>query len=233
MLPPNAPAVQCCCGAALRHTDFDHMHAMRCSALAQQFTLCHDILKGILRRAMHRAGIASTLKPALRRPPGLAAGAGTSADGSPIRVEARDDVLLAMPQGIAIADVSIIHPTSLNTLSRAAATAGAAAPHGDRQKHTAYARVEPNGYSFVPFSLESYGCLGQPAMTLLHLLGDEAAGPGGVSRASFVAGALRELSVGLIRGNFSLYRASVGMLARSSISSFRAGLSVPTDEHVV
>jgi hypothetical protein len=48
-----------------------------------------------------------------------------------------------------------------------------------------------------------------------------------------VAGALRELSVGLIRGNFLLYRASVGMLARSSGSSFRAGLSVPTDEHVV
>jgi hypothetical protein len=46
-------------------------------------------------------------------------------------------------------------------------------------------------------------------------------------------GALQELSVGLIRGNFLLYRASVGMLARSSGSSFRAGLSVPTDEHVV
>jgi hypothetical protein len=70
-------------------------------------------------------------------------------------------------------------------------------------------------------------------MALLHSLGDEAAGPGGVSRASFVAGALRELSVGLIRGNFLLYRASVGMLVRSSGSSLRAGLSVPTDEHVV
>jgi hypothetical protein len=120
MLPPNAPAVQCCCGAALRHTDFDH--AMHCSALPPQLTLRHDILKGILRRAVHRV---STLEPALRRLPGLAAGAGTSADGSPIRVEARGDVLLAMPQGIAIADVSIIHPTSLNTLSLVAATAEA------------------------------------------------------------------------------------------------------------
>jgi hypothetical protein len=75
-----------------------------------QLTLRHNILKGILRRAVHRAGIASTLGPALHRLPGLAAGAGTSADGSPIRVEARGNVLLAMPQGIAIADVSIIHP---------------------------------------------------------------------------------------------------------------------------
>jgi hypothetical protein len=173
------------------------------------------------------------LNPPLRRLPGLATGAGTSADDSPIRVDARCNVLLAMPQGIAIADVSVIHPTSLNTLSRAAATAGAAASHRDRQKQTAYARVESDGYSFVLFSVESYGLWGQLAMKLLHSLGDEAAGPGGVSRASFLAGALRELSVGLIWGNFLLYRASVGMLARSSGSSFRAGLSVPTDDPVV
>jgi hypothetical protein len=49
--------------------------------------------------------------------------------------------------------------------------------------------VEPNGYPFVPFSVESYGRLCQPAMKLLHPLGDEAAGPDGVQRASFVAGA--------------------------------------------
>jgi hypothetical protein len=90
--------------------------------------------------------------------------------------------------------------------------------------------VETNGYSFVPFSVESYGRLGHPKMKLLLLLGDEAAGPGGVLRASVVAGALRELSVGLIRGNFLLYRAYVGMLARSSGSSFWAGLSMPTGE---
>jgi hypothetical protein len=67
-------------------------------------------------------------------------------------------------------------------------------------------------------------------MKLLHLLGDEAAGPGGVTRASFMHDALRELSVGLCRGNFVAYRPSVGMLARPSGISFRAGLSVPTDE---
>jgi hypothetical protein len=44
-----------------------------------------------------------------------------------------------------------------------------------------------------PFSMESYGRLGQPAMVLLHRFGDEAAWPAGVSRASFVAGALRDL----------------------------------------
>jgi hypothetical protein len=69
-------------------------------------------------------------------------------------------------------------------------------------------------------------------MHLLHSLGDEAAGPGVVTQASFVNGALRELHVGLCRGNFFAYRASVGMLARSSGASFGAGMRVPTDECV-
>jgi hypothetical protein len=231
VLPPNAPDVQCGCGATLRRADADH--GMRCSALAAQTTLRHDILKGILRRAVHRAGIASTLEPPLRRLPGLLAGPGAAPDGTPLRPEARGDILLAMPQGIAIADVSVIHPLSLNTLSPAAATAGAAAARRDQQKRASYARVEPNGYAFTPFSIESYGRLGQPAMQLLHALGDEASGPGGVTRASFVAGALRELSVGLCRGNFLMYRASTGMLARVSGRGFQAGMAVPTDEPVV
>jgi hypothetical protein len=72
-----------------------------------------------------------------------------------------------------------------------------------------------------------------PVMKLVHSLGDEAAGPGGVSLASLVAGALWELSVGLIRGNFlhrTNTRASVDMLARFGGSCFQAGLSMPTDE---
>jgi hypothetical protein len=67
----------------------------------------------------------------------------------------------------------------------------AAAARWDQQKRATYSRVEPNGYPFVPFSVESCGRTGQLAMKLLHALGDEAAGLGGVTQASFVAGALR------------------------------------------
>jgi hypothetical protein len=77
--------------------------------------------------------------------------------------------------------------------------------------------------------METYGRLGQPAMKLLHDLGEEAAGPGSVSWSSFVAGALRELIVGLCRGNFLAHQASLGVLARPSGSAFRPGLSLPTD----
>jgi hypothetical protein len=177
---------------------------MRCSALAAHTTLHHDILKGILRRAVHRAGIASTQGPTLSRLPGLAGGAGISASGASIRVGARGAILLALPGGITIADISVIHPLSINvdvnTLPAAAATAGAAAARRDQQKRATYARVEPNGFPYVPLSVENYGRLGQPAMKLLHALGDEAASPDGVGWASFVAGALCELSIGLCRG---------------------------------
>jgi hypothetical protein len=137
---------------------------------------------------------------------------------------------MAMPQGVATADVSVIHPLSNNSLSAAATSPGAAAARRDHQKRTA--GVELNGYAFVPFSVESYGHIGQPAIKLLHPLGDEAAGPGGITRASFVAGTLRELSVGLCRGNFLMYRASGGMFAWVSSRGFPAGLAVPTDEAI-
>jgi hypothetical protein len=117
IVPLDFPTVQCGCGATLHRSDTDH--GMRCSALAAQSLLCHDILKGILLRAVHRAGIASALEPRLRRRPGLAAGAGTSADGSAICPEARGNILMALPQGIFITDIFVIHPLSMNTLSSA------------------------------------------------------------------------------------------------------------------
>jgi hypothetical protein len=93
---------------------------------------------------------------------------------------------LALRQVITLTDISAVHPLSVNTLSAAAAAAAAAAAEAgavascrDQQKQKAYARVAPNGYAFVPFSVESYGWLGKPAMKLLQGLGDEAAGPGG------------------------------------------------------
>jgi hypothetical protein len=100
---------------------------MRCSSLAAHTALRHDILKGILRLVVHRAGIASTQEPDLRRLPGLPGGAGTSALWAPAPVEARGDILLALPGGVTIADISVIHPLSINALPAAAQTASAAA----------------------------------------------------------------------------------------------------------
>jgi hypothetical protein len=77
----------------------------------------HDILKGILRRAVHRAGIASALEPPLCRLPSLTAGSGTAGDGSATHFEARGGILMVLPRGIAIADVSVVHPLSTHLLT--------------------------------------------------------------------------------------------------------------------
>jgi hypothetical protein len=61
---------------------------------------------------------------------------------------------------------------------------------------------------FVPMSVESFGRLGAPALTLPGDLADQAvqAGGPGLSRVAFISGAPRELSVALCRGNASLCR---------------------------
>jgi hypothetical protein len=73
---------------------------------------------------------------------------------------------MALPRGIINSDISVVHPLSINILPRAATTAGAAASHRGQQKRTADARVEPNGYGSVPFSVDTYGRIGHPAMKL-------------------------------------------------------------------
>jgi hypothetical protein len=86
---------------------------------------------------------------------------------------------------------------------------------------------DPPLWRFGPASVETSGRLGQMAMKFLYSIGDNAASPWGVTRASFVNDTLRELSVGPRSGVFLSHRAYVGMLARSSGASFWAGLNVP------
>jgi hypothetical protein len=145
-------------------------------------------------------------------------------------VGALGDILIVLRFALIIADVRVVHPPSANALSAAAATIGARC---DKLKRASYSRVEPCGYPFVPFSIESYGRLGVPAMKLSHDLSDEAASPGtNFSRASFVAGALRELRVGLWRGNCAMYRANAGFLARVTGRSLCTGMVSQPDEVV-
>jgi hypothetical protein len=134
-------------------------------------TLCHDTLKGILRRIIYRAGVASSLEPILRRLPSQAAGGAPAYDDG-----ARGDILLVLRDAVTVADVADIHPQGVAALTAASGTPGAAVAHRDAQKVASYGTLEPHGHLFVPFSVEPSSRLGAPAMKLLHKLGDEAAG---------------------------------------------------------
>ena len=93
-----------------------------------------------------------------------------------------------------------------------------------------YENSDPNGYTFVPISVETFGQLGKPAMELINKLAATAAAGGAVGKGAFKAGALRELSVGLCRGNGVLYRRSLGVLARVSSSAIIAIMTVPASD---
>jgi hypothetical protein len=69
----------------------------------------HAILSRILRRVVHHAGVASTLKPLLRRLPGLEAWATATNEGF-LRLGTRGDVLVAFESGMTVVDVSVTHP---------------------------------------------------------------------------------------------------------------------------
>jgi hypothetical protein len=145
-------------------------------------------------------------------------------EGHRIRVGARGCKLLALRQVITVTNISVLYPLSINTLSVAAAKAGAAASNRDQQKRMCASSLA--GYAFVLFSVERY----EPVMKLLHDLGDKAAGSAGLTWVDFVAGALRELSVGLIREFFSFIVPVLEALTRVTGRSFRIRMTVPTDE---
>ena len=65
---------------------------------------------------------------------------------------------------------------------------------------------------------------------MLNTLADVAATGGTVDRDAFMRTALRELSIGLCRGNGVLYKRSVTVLARVTGTSFLAGLPAATAE---
>jgi hypothetical protein len=100
-------------------------------------------------------------------------------------------------------------------------------------KRRAYRQVF-SALPFVPMSVESFGRLGAPALTLLGDLADQAvqAGGPGLSRAAFISGALRERSVALCRGNASLCRSGAYVAMRAAGRAPMRGLAQPSAEVV-
>ena len=220
-LPANAVAHHCWCNHPLQADDTDH--AMACPALSGKMTLRHDILKEIWRRRCRAAGIATSLEPQLRLLRGRAAAIAAHED-------ARGDVLVVLPDGLRIVDVSIIHPASDSNATAAATTAGAAAEQRDREKIRKYRNADPTGYNFVPLSTESFGRHGRPAMVFLKKLADYAASMGSADAEHFVTNSLRELSIGLCRVNAVVYRGGLVALLRVTGRVACPGNDRPTAE---
>jgi hypothetical protein len=109
-------------------------------------------------------------------------------------------VLLVFPGGLRW--VRFLSPSLLSLRAlRGAALTSDSWVRGCRLGQCAYRQFSST--PFVPLSVESFGRLGAPAVSLLGSLADVAvqAGGPGLSLQAFILGALREASVALCRGS--------------------------------
>ena len=128
-------------------------------------------------------------------------------------------------------DGSIIHPGASGCIRQAAQQAGAAAAKRDQDKRALYATSDPHGYHFVPFSVESYGRLGQPALQFLNKVAAVAcsnADDSELDKSTFLETAYSEISVALCRGVAHLYSRCTQNLVPLSGSRYQPGLDSAT-----
>ena len=189
----------------------------------------HDILVGFWCRAASRAGIASSKEPVLRQlqQQGHAARQRARGDGL------RGDALLVMPEGVLVVDVSVVHPAAETYVQVAANTDGAAAEVRGARKVAKYVCSQAGGgYAFEPIIVETYGRVGEPAHKLLKRLAGIAAQSGKVDKEAFMANTLKEMSVGLCRGNGMILAAGQKVLTKVTGYDVQPGLVHPRAELV-
>ena len=122
--------------------------------------------------------------------------------------DARGDALLAMPEGMLVLDVNIVHAPAVAFLEGTVATGssanvdGAAAAIGEKDKEDEYRRdIDGGAYEWVPVVMESGGRLGKGSMRVLNRLATIAAESDGVEKHVFVRRAQEALSAARVCGN--------------------------------
>jgi hypothetical protein len=225
-LPTTALGMPCACGRRLLASEADH--ALTCKSLNGAVTVRHDNPNKIVCRAARRAGVASSVEPQLRQLKLAAEQAGrrgrqAQGDG------ARGDALLAMPEGMLITDVVVVHPAAQSYLEAAARTDGTAATDREAFKVQKFrASADTGAYAFEAMGVETYGRLGAGTMRLINRLVGIAAESGKVDKGALVAYTLREMSVGLARYNGMLFRGGLKVMARVTGRMFQAGQPEPS-----
>lgn len=221
-VPVRVSAPPCLCGAGdAGRPD----HAMVCKQTAGMATLRHDIWASAWRRAIRRAGCATSAEPAYSSL--IARGQAGGAAG--LR---RGDILAVMPEGrVVVLDCVVTHPAAASYVRAASRTAGATVLRAEQMKRRSFDSLGQGvGYDFVPLAVESFGRLGLEASRFLSDLGDVAAAGGTASKAAFVRSVRQELSCALCRGNGRMYNKYMFSFAQNVGRQFMPGCDLPLDE---
>lgn len=142
----------------------------------------------------------------------------------------RGDILVSTLEDLLNVDVSVTHPAMHSVRIKASKTPGAAAEERDKAKKRYHEKNGTPGYSFVPFSVESYGRLGKDAENLLKDMAERAASTGDCDRNGFLHWIRKEISLSLIRGNARVFRRYLGQLIRGTGTDFHQGDDNPTQD---
>jgi hypothetical protein len=140
----------------------------------------------------------------------------------------RGDILVSTMEDLLNVDVSVTHPAMHSVRVKASKTPGAAAEERDKAKKRYHEKNGTPGYSFVPFSIETYGRLGKDAERLLKDMAVRAASTGDCDSVSFLHWMRKEISLSLIRGNARVFRRYLGQLIRGTGTDFQPGADVST-----
>jgi hypothetical protein len=142
-------------------------------------------------------------------------------------------VLYVLDRQMCVLDVMYTHPASFSQRHSAARSAGAAAKAADvykRRKYRDNGGVE--GYTLVPFSIETDNRLGKPAMQLVNKLGHiaEENSKGLVPASAFVSRVLQELAVVGVEYAARIETTVASNLALAEGQDYMAGDAVPESD---
>jgi len=194
-------------------------HAMTCPKFAGYRTSRHNFIQQMVRYVFSSAGLASSIEPQEKHLKGLQPG--DTGYGQ------RGDILVPLMDDILNIDVSVTHPASQEYRDAACRRPGAAAERRDTKKMNDHAKDGTSGYSFIPFSIESYGRLGKPAEQLLKEVAEKASSTGMCDRNDFLQWSYREISVRLIKGNARIFQVFCQVLSRGVGKDFVLGQEEP------
>jgi hypothetical protein len=214
--PPTQSYFRCGCG----FQGYDCHHAMTCPKMSGVRTMRHNQIQNSVRYGCSKAGCDTSWEPK---------------EGSMQELQCGDegygrrgDILVSTLEDLLNVDVSVTHPAMHSVRVKASKTPGAAAEERDKQKRRYHEKNGTPGYSFVPFSVETYGRLGKDAENLLRDMAERAASTGDCDRDCFLHWMRKEISLSLIRGNARVFRRYLGQLIRGTGTNFQPGDDNPT-----
>jgi hypothetical protein len=112
----------------------------------------------------------------------------------------RGDILVSTMEDLLNVDVSVTHPAMHMVRVKASRTPWAAAEERDKANRYFHEKSSTPGYTFVLFSVETYGRLGKHADGLLRDMAKRAGSSGDCHRDCFLHWMRKEISLSLIQG---------------------------------